>query len=355
MFRVSSWFLVCSLIVVASMACAASPIPETGAGDSAAEIVARVGDREISAQELEGIVGPKLTPLRQQIFDLKAKTLEGHIFELLVQESADKAGISKDQWLQENLQSLIAEPTEEEIQKVMAQFRSRLPPDEDQARKQVVDYLRNTAGAKAEAGLRSRLIAEASVEIYLDPPRVKPVIDENTTGHGSVDAPVVLVEYTDFQCPYCGRVQPTLIELRERYGDNITTLFKNLPLAMHSQARFAAEAALCAGDQDGFWLLHEWLFANSRDIKPETVYAQAEVLGLDVKALEACVSAGTHRGIVDADLKEAASFGITGTPGFVINGRILTGAQPLENFVKVIDDELRRAGLPVPGNEKAQD
>jgi protein-disulfide isomerase len=274
------------------------------------------------------------------------QVLDKKIFDVLSEKAAKEAGVSTEQWLADNLAT--PEPDDAEIAKVTAQYRSRLSKDEDQARKQVIDYLKQQGAQGTKADLQRSLAEAAGVEIFLDPPRVEPVLSDHSPSRGPADAPIVLIEYTDFQCPFCGRVQPTLQALRERYGDSIRMVFKNLPLAMHQQAQFAAEAALCAGDQEGFWPMHDWLFANHKAISRETILAQATEQGLDIDALNVCLDEGRHSAEVEADMKEAGSFGITGTPGFVVNGRILTGAQPLENFIKVIDDELRRAGLPVP-------
>jgi len=330
------------LVAFAMTACAAPQATET----ADPTVVARVGDVEITADDLEAEAGPALMKLRQQMYDAKVQVLEAKIFDVLTAKAAKDAGVPQEQWLEENL--AVPEPSEAEIAKVMAQYRSRLAKEDDAARKQVVDYLKQQGAQGAALDLQRRLAEAAGVEIFLDPPRVQPIIDGPSPSRGPADAPIVLIEYTDFQCPFCGRVQPTLETLRERYGDSIRMVFKNLPLAMHQQAQFAAEASLCAGDQDGFWPMHDWLFANHTAISRETILAQATEQGLDVDALNACLDEGTHAAQVEADMKEAGSFGITGTPGFVVNGRILTGAQPLENFIKVIDDELRRAGLPVP-------
>ncbi|MEN8164511.1 MAG: thioredoxin domain-containing protein [Acidobacteriota bacterium] len=348
MSRVASILVAMVLVAFAMTACAAPTATE----NAESPVVARVGEVEITADDLEAEAGPVLMPLRQQMYDAKVRVLEAKIFDLLTEKAAQDAGVPKEQWLTENL--AVPEPDEAEIAKVMAQYRGRLAKEDDQARKQVVDYLKQQGAQGAAADLQRQLADAAGVEIFLDPPRVEPIIGDHSPSRGPADAPIVLVEYTDFQCPFCGRVQPTLETLRERYGDSIRMVFKNLPLAMHQQAKFAAEASLCAGDQDGFWPLHDWLFANHKAINRETVLAQAAEQGLDVDALNACLDEGTHTSHVEADLKEAGSFGITGTPGFVVNGRILTGAQPLEAFIKVIDDELRRAGLPVPEPKAAE-
>lgn len=338
--------LITMVLVTFAMSACAAPAPDTADSAEVSTVVARVGDQEITDDDLEAEAGPALMKLRQQMYDAKMQVLDKKIFNILSEEAAKGAGVPLEQWIRENL--VLAEPSEAEIAQVMAQYRSRLAKEDDAARKQVIDFLKQNTAQKAQADLQQRLVEAAGVEIFLDPPRVEPVLTDNSPSRGPADAPIVLIEYTDYQCPFCGRVQPTLEALRERYGDSIRMVFKNLPLAMHQQAQFAAEAALCAGDQGGFWPMHDWLFANHQAISPETVLAQATEQGLDIDALNVCIDEGRHSAEVEADMKEAGSFGITGTPGFVVNGRILTGAQPLENFIKVIDDELRRAGLPVP-------
>lgn len=330
------------MVVIATTACAAPLAPET----AESVVVARVGDVEITTADLEEEAGPALMKIRQQMYDEKMRVLEGMIFDRLTEDAAKQAGIPKEQWIKDNL--VVPEPSEAQIAQVMAQYRSRLAKDDDEARKQVVDYLKQQGGQQAAMALRQQLAAKAGVEILLDPPRVEVTVSERNPSRGPADAPVVIVEYTDFQCPFCGRVQPTLEAIKDRYGDSVRFVFKNMPLSFHDQAQFAAEAALCAGEQDAFWPIHDWLFANHSAISRDAVLAHAEEQGLDVVALTACLDEGRFTADIAADVKEAQSFGITGTPGFVVNGRILTGAQPLDAFVKVIDAELTRAGLPVP-------
>lgn len=345
MSRLTLMMMLCLSTVVAAVACAGPQSPAEPT-DPATDVVARVGDLEITAAELDADASSALFQLQQKMYETRMQVLEGKIFDLLVAREAEAAGVSAEDWLDENL--VVAEPDEAQIMQVMAQYRSRLAKDDDQARKQVVDYLKQQGQFQARMDLQRRLTEKAGVEILLEPPRVHPVIADHNPSRGPADAPVTIIEYTDFQCPYCSRVQPTLDAVKERYGDSVRFVFKNLPLAMHDQAVFAAEAGLCAGEQDAFWPLHDWMFANARGINRESVLQQAGELGLDVEALTACLDEGRYAEAVAEDTKEANSFGITGTPGFTVNGRILTGAQPLESFVTVIDDELRRAGLPVP-------
>jgi len=339
------------LITVALVACA-QPSTESTTADS--EIAARFGDTVITVADVEAEAGGQLVGLYQQIYQVKDQQLRQMIYTQLVDQAAAAEGIDRTAYLQREIFGKVPEPTEAQIQQIMNQYRSQLPPDETQARQQVVAYLTQQGRAQQETELRDRLFAAAGVEILLDPPRVEPVVTASNPSRGPADAPVVLIEYTDYQCPFCVRAQPTIQAIRERYGDSVVHVFKNLPLPMHQQARLAAEAALCAADQGKFWELHDWLFANKDSISQETLAGQAEALGLDVAVFNSCVTDGTHRQQVEKDIAEANGFGIRGTPGFVINGRVLTGAQPLETFVDVIDDELRRKGLAVPGSAQPE-
>ncbi len=343
--------LVGVVMMVALVACAQ---PSEEPTSSASEVAARFGDTVITVAEVEEAAGGQLIGLYQQVFQAKDQQLRLMIFNRLVDDAAAAEGISRQAYLEREVAGKIPEPSEAQIQQVMNQYRSQLPPDEAQARQQIVAYLKQQIGQQQEIDLRTRLFAAAGVEIMLDPPRVKPVIAAHNPMRGPADAPVVFIEYTDFQCPYCERVQPTIVAVRERYGDSVVHVFKNLPLPMHQQAGLAAEAALCAADQGKFWELHDWLFANKNNISHDTLVAQAEGLSLDVPVFTECIDSRVHKSQVESDANEAGTFGIRGTPGFVINGRILTGAQPLDAFIAVIDDELKRAGKPIPGAEPAK-
>jgi protein-disulfide isomerase len=343
--------LVGLLMTSALVACAQQP---ESASSGSNEVAARFGDQVITLAEVEEAAGGQLLQLEQQMFQVKDQQLRSMIFNALVDTAAAAEGISSDEYLKREITDKIPQPTDEQIKQVMDQYRAQLNPDEAQARQQVVAYLQQQGRAQQEQALKTRLFDEANVQVLLDPPRVKPVVQASNPSRGPADAPIVFIEYTDFQCPYCGRVQPTIDALTERYGDRMVHVFKNLPLPMHQQAELAAEAALCAGDQGKFWELHDWLFANKSNISRDTLMAEAGTLSLDVDAFGTCLDSRTHQAQVEADAAEANRFGIRGTPGFAINGRVVTGAQPFEAFVEIFDDELRRAGVPVPGTEPAE-
>ena len=334
--------LSCVLLTVASVACAQAPANTEDA------VVAKMGDEVITASELEQLAGPSLVSLRQQIYQAQVARLQAEIYQRLVAEAAAAEGISEAEYRRKRIDGLVGEPDEGEIVKLMTQFRSQLAEDDLQARTQVVQALKQREMQRLSQELQQILFAENDVEILLTPPRVEIDIPDGTPTRGPSDAPVVIVEYTDYQCPFCNRVQPTLDALMKRYEGKIYHVFKNLPLPNHPQAPLAGEASLCAQDQDKFWEFHDWLFANQRTMNRESMVAAAGELGMDVDTFTGCIDQKTHAGQVRADTAQARSFGITGTPGFLINGRVVTGAQPIEEFEAIIDDELTRRGIEVP-------
>jgi protein-disulfide isomerase len=335
-----------SILLVATVACAQPPAAET-AGDVG--VVARFADQVITSAELDEAVKAQLISLRQQEYELKRQQLEQTIYERLVERAATAAGVTAAQYTEQQVAAKVGEPAEAEIQQVLTQYRARLNPDDAKAREQVVGYLKQQQQAKLNADLKERLFREANVEILLEPMRfeAKVAADHPVRG-GGPKAPITLIEYTDFQCPFCIRVQPTLAQIMERYGDSVRHVFKHLPLPMHPQARLGAEASLCAGAQGKFWEMHDWLFANKDKIARDSLVTEATALGLNAEAFAACLDSNTFGARVDEDMSEARSFGITGTPGFLINGIAIRGAMPFEEFARTIDSELKRQGLPVP-------
>ena len=336
-----------SLVILGStIACAQQPAATT---DGSADVVARYGDQVITDGELDVMVKAKVIALRQQEYDIKRQQLEQTVFERLVDQAASAEGLTTEQYLQREVSEKLAQPSDEEIQKVLDQYRSRLNPDEEKAREQVVSYLQQQQQGQLNTALKESLFNAANVQFMLEPIRFEAVVtDQHPTRGGDASAPVTIIEYTDFQCPFCSRVQPTIDAVLEQYGGSVRHVFKELPLPMHAQAKLGAEAALCAGDQGQFWEMHDWLFANKNSINRDALAAQGATLGLDVDEFNGCIDAEKYSRLIEEDMQEANSFGITGTPGFLINGRVLRGAVPLEQFQAVINEELRKAGVEVP-------
>ena len=159
---------------------------------------------------------------------------------------------------------------------------------------------------------------------------------------GGKDAQITIVEFSDFQCPFCSRVGPTLAQINQTYGDKVRVSFKHLPLRIHPDAPAAHAAAESAHRQGKFWEMHDKIFANQRELKPEKFKEYAKESGLDVAKFDKDVASPDVKKKIDADSQEADKLGVSGTPAFFINGRYLSGAQPFEAFKKMIDEELAK-------------
>jgi protein-disulfide isomerase len=160
---------------------------------------------------------------------------------------------------------------------------------------------------------------------------------------GPADAPVTIVEFSDFQCPFCGRVVPTLHDLEKAYPGKLRIYFKHFPLAFHQDAPLASQAALAAGAQGKFWQMHDKLFENQQAIKRPDLEKYAQEMGLDMTRFKQALDSGTYKGRVDADFAMGQQLGVTGTPAFFINGRSLVGAVGLSKFKEIVDEEIEAA------------
>ena len=172
---------------------------------------------------------------------------------------------------------------------------------------------------------------------------------------GPDNAKVTIVEYTDFQCPFCARVQPTLTKILEKYPQDVRKVFKQHPLSFHKDAPLASEASLAAGAQGKFWEMKEILFNNQKKLKEENLMQYAQELGLDMEQFKSDLSTHKYKAQVDREIAEAVKLGATGTPAFFVNGRYLSGAKPLEAFVKVIDEELSGKKIPFKWGTNVKD
>jgi protein-disulfide isomerase len=167
-------------------------------------------------------------------------------------------------------------------------------------------------------------------------------VADNDHFKGNKNAVITIVEFSEFQCPFCSRVNPTVQQILDTYGDKVKVVFKHNPLSFHQDAPLASEAALAAGEQGKFWEMHDMLFKNQRALKRENLEQYAQELGLNMDKFKKSLDSGVHKAQIEADVAQARALGATGTPSFFINGRKVRGAQPFERFKAVIDEELAK-------------
>lgn len=284
----------------------------------------------------------ELLQLERQAYELRRQALEEAIADRLLGAEAERRGVSLQALLDAEVNFHVDEVSDAEIEAFYAQQRERIRRPLEDVRGQIAVLLKDSRYEAVRQAYVEKLRAAADITIALDPPRL-PVDLSRAPRRGPENAPVTIVEFSDFQCSFCRRVQPTLAALQERYGDKIRWSFKDLPLvSIHPAAQKAAEAARCAGEQGKFWQYREALFQNTK-LSDDLHDRLSAKLSLNGDVFRACLDSGKFKPLVNADAAEAQKFGISGTPAFMINGILLSGAQSLDVFAAVIDRELELA------------
>jgi protein-disulfide isomerase len=202
-------------------------------------------------------------------------------------------------------------------------------------------------GERRKAALAELLVklrkSEPALRINLDPPRRTVDVGPEDPSEGPATAPVTIVEFADFQCPFCGQLAPTLRRIREQYGDRVRLIWKDFPLAqIHPRASQAAEAARCASDQGRFWDYHDRLFTNQRALETSALKQYAKDVGAETARFATCLDSGKYAETVRLASSAASRLGLTSTPTTFVNGRMVSGAKPYATFAAIIDDELAR-------------
>jgi protein-disulfide isomerase len=320
---------VSALVLVFALAQAAPP----------AEVVARVGGRAITAGELEAAAARGLIEPETRAFEVKRRALLEIVDRELLSQEAARRGLAVDALVRAEIEAKAAPVQAWDVDAYLAAHTAELEPlGPGGARAEAERRVREQRIVQRRFGFLSELRARTAVAVALAPPRV--AVEPVGAARGPAGAPVTIVEFCEFQCPYCRRVQPTLRQIEARYRDRVRLVFRHYPLARHKDAKKAAEAAECAGDQERFWPMHDRLFGNQGALAVTDLKAHARAIGLDGAAFDACLDSGKHAARWRKDLAEAESYGSPGTPLFFINGRLVSGAQPLAVFAKVIDEEL---------------
>jgi protein-disulfide isomerase len=216
-------------------------------------------------------------------------------------------------------------------------------------------YAALTKNALTQKAADEPAAAPAAPRRQPDPNAVYKVPVGDSPAKGAPDALVTIVEFSDFQCPFCSRVEATIKQVTDTYGKDVRVVFKQNPLPFHQNAAISAEASLAAGDQGKFWEMHDKLFGNQQALERDKLEGYAKDLGLNPAKFKTSLDSNKHKAQIDAEQKEARDLGAAGTPSFFINGRSLRGAQPFEAFKAVIDDELNKAKqLVAAGTPKSQ-
>lgn len=316
-------------------------------------VLATVGDRQITERQVDEEILQRI--LRSvdasKLYEWRKDAINDMVDDYLIGKAAKKTGMTPEQFIEHEISANGAgKVTEADARKYYDQHKAQIQAETtrpfDQIKQQLIAVLQKRRDAERRAQLMAKLKAQEPVKINLVEPRVK-VDSADRPWTGGKDAPVTIVEFSDFQCPFCRAAQNSVNAIKEKYGDKIRLVYLDFPLGMHAHAMDAARAGRCAGEQGKFWEFHDTMFANQAKLAPADLKADAKKLGLDTKAFDACFDTNKYDAPIRKDMSQGESLGVTATPTFFINGRQILGAQPPEKFEQVIDEELAREKGPV--------
>jgi protein-disulfide isomerase len=346
-------FATCAILL--ALACTtpaqqAAPAQQSAASAGSSEVAARIGDRAITLKELDDRWRQddpaQQAQAMQAVYEGRRGALEAIVAQMLIEQAAKAKGIPADQFTDAEITRRVKPVTEGQIVSFFQENQSQMQGRPLQAMSPVIrNYLEEQERANAYRALVAELRKGAPpVTMVLDAPRSTIAIEADDPTLGPATAPVTLVEFSDFQCPFCQRVEPTLKRIRETYGDRVRIVWKDFPLTqIHPQAFKAAEAAHCAREQGKFWEYHDRLFANQQALQVDALKQHASALKLDTAKFNDCLDSAKYAERVQAQMGVGAALGVNSTPAVFVNGRLLSGAQPFETFAAVIDEELERA------------
>lgn len=341
-----AWFLAA---VVMLLSCSSAPAQQATA-TSGADVAARMGDRAITIAELDATWratnAAQHAEAAQMLYDGRRAALDQILADMLMAEAAKGKGLSPDAFAESEIAKRVKPVTDAEV---VTFYQSNLDEMQGRSLGDMATTINRFLGDRQRQGAREALIAELrkagpTVRVALAAPRSEVTVETSDPAMGSASAPVTVVEFSDFQCPFCQRVAPTLKQVRAAYGEKVRVIWKDFPLTqIHPHAFKAGEAAHCAGDQGKYWEYHDQLFANQQALQPADLKKHAADLGLDGAAFAECLDGSKYGERVRDGVAQGSQLGVNSTPTVYINGRRLSGAQPYDAFAAVIDEELSSA------------
>lgn len=323
--------------------------PDAAAGGEPGEVVAVLDGEPIREGDLEAWIRDDLYhdavrgKNEHELHEFRDQALQEMVNERLVRAEAERRGVTPEALQRQAMEG--AQVSDEEVRAFYDANAGRLP--ENVTFEAIAPRIRQHLGQQKQAQAWGRFVQElrsgADLEVRMEAPRAQ--VAAVGPALGAEDPAVTIVEFSDFECPFCKRVNPVLKDLIERYPDQVRIVFRHFPLdRIHPTARATAEAAVCADEQGGFWAFHDAAFEAGEPLERDDLVETAEGLGLDVATFEACLEDGRAAEVVQRDVDAGVDAGVTGTPAFFINGIRLSGAQQTDAFVRIIEQELARAG-----------
>jgi protein-disulfide isomerase len=331
----SSYVVICA---VSAGGAAGDNCRDGGSSDNA--VLVEIDGVMLTRADFEQKLPTSFFQVRNTLYDAERKAVSEFVDEYLLERQARKKNLSVGELLERHVNAVVPKDPSDEALQVYYEGLNATEPFEA-VRSKIIEYLRQRRIAKAKAAYLESLRSDAKVLIRLAPPRARIPLN-GTPIRGPADAPVVLVEYADYECPYCQTLKPQLEKLQAEYKGKLAVVYKDMPLPTHPSAQKAAEGAHCAGAQGKYWEYHDLLF-SSKEYGVAKLKENARALKLDGEVFDKCLDSGERAEAVKASLAEGQALGLPGTPAVFINGRLLSGTVDYEAMRNIIEDELRQS------------
>ena len=307
---------------------------------TASKPAAIVNGQTISEAQVAKAAAPDIAKLGRSAAMWKA--LNTMIADRVLAIEAARDQKTKQELIQSEVDSDLPHPSDQVVQSYYEFNKSQFPGPRAQALEKVRNYLFDRTRRNTYDSSIRTLSKQYSVKTFLEPPRQQ-IPTTGVPAKGPATAPVTLIEFSDFECPYCGNMEPVLKQVEKNYGDKVRFVYRQFPLPwVHPYALKAAEASLCANEQNRFWEYHDALFANQRDLTVESLKKRAADLKLDTAQFNTCLDSGKEAAAISKDVAAGHQAGVDGTPTLFINGRMMYGTQAYADIKAAIDEELQK-------------
>ncbi|MEI8347904.1 MAG: DsbA family protein [Pseudomonadota bacterium] len=314
------------------------PAPKQG-------LAAKVGGVEVTEAELTKGIEAEIFEAESKVFEIKMNKLRALVLEKLMEKDPRKKGMNNDEFLDKFI-AKVGKPGKADVDKFIKERQIPQENVNDELKGRVEQFLTMESKRKTIEKWMGEQTAKAPVEVYMVKPS-RPVFDINLGDSpivGKADAKVTVVEFTDFQCPFCSRAHATVTQLKKKYGDKVKFVIKNFPLPFHQDAKLAAQASLCANEQ-GIKLMEKMndaMFAEQSKLNKDGLLEMAKKSGIKADQFSTCLDSQKYAAKIDADVADGNKVGVNSTPTYFINGKMINGAQPVEVFSDLIDEELKK-------------
>ena len=349
---------VLAALAASTVACktgGSSPAGKAGVSMDPSVKVAEVDGQPITYGDManDKDVGPKVRQAEVKaltdLYDQRRGLLDELISRRLLEQEAKAKGKTLDQWFQTDYVNSVPEPTDDQAKAFYEEHKAQIPAGQsfDELKPRIKQAVKQQQLRDNMGKMLDQLKEKHHVSVALEPPDL-PRIEVAATGpdRGPKNAPVTIVEFSDFQCPFCGREYPVIEKLMKEYEGKVHLVFRHFPLDFHPFAQKAAEAGACAADQgsEKFWALHDKMFTNQQKLAVDDIKGYAKSVGIDPAKFDKCLDSGEKKGLVEADQKAGTEAGVNGTPAFFVNGVFINGAVPYEQIKQAVDRELKKKG-----------